>query len=616
MTPDVPDNPTPGSQPAGDPAPDSAPTMSRDITRLDGQTFDVLVVGAGVYGAWVALDAAQRGLKVALVDRADFGAATSANSQRILHGGFRYLQHADFKRMRESIRERSTVMRRMPHLVESQSFLVPTTPGGVQRKSLMRIALKMNDIVSFDRNRGLPESKHLGHGRVISKADCLAQAPGLDPDDVTGGAIFHDGQIVNSERLILSVVQSAVAAGAVVANHVEVAKFIRDDSTRVLGVEATDRLTGQTMEIQADLTVACTGPWTANTLDAAGLRESGETCDKPVKKPFDIFRAVVLVTRNVLHGPAVAVKGRAAYQDKHEVVGKGYRNFFVTPWHDLSLIGTYYEPYNGDPADVSVSEDEVRKYVDEFNATYPTAKLGYDEVKWAYVGLLPLAEGAPPDDPQYQKHYSILDHENQNGTPGLLSVVGVKWTTARDVAQKTVDRVGDLLAQLLPKGKTADAPLVGGTYADYEQFVAEANAKRPATVAPDTLKHLLDNYGDRYGELLTLIEQDATLGEPLHAGSPVTGAQVVYAAQSEMAVTLTDAVFGRTPLGFFGWPGEAVLQKCAALMAGVTGWDDAQQSEQVESVRAVYAMRGVAFEANSAKMPGTIETPTSQEVPA
>jgi len=569
--------------------------MTRDTSRLDGQTFDVLVVGAGVYGAWVALDASQRGLKVALVDRADFGAATSANSQRILHGGFRYLQHADFKRMRESIRERSTVMRRMPHLVEPQSFLVPTTPGGVQRKSLMRIALKMNDLVSFDRNRGLPESKQLGCGRVISKADCLAQAPGLDPADVTGGAVFYDGQIVNSERLVLSVVQSAAEAGAVVANHVEVTEFLRDDTTRVMGVRATDRLTGKKIEIHADLTVACAGPWTAKMVDTAGLREAGATCTKPVKKPLDIFRAVVLVTRNVLHGPAVAVKGRAVYEDKHEVVSKGYRNFFVTPWHDLSLIGTYYEPYRGDPADVSVSAEEVRQYVDEFNETYPTAKLGYDEVKWAYVGLLPLAEGAAPDDPQYQKHYSILDHENQNGTPGLLSVVGVKWTTARDVAQKTVDRVGDLLGQMLPKGKTAESPLVGGTYADYEKFVVEAQARRPADVTPDTLNHLLDNYGDRHGEVLALIAEDPALGGPLHAGSPVTGAQMVYAAQAEMAATLADAVFGRTPLGFFGWPGDAVLERCASLMAQATGWDATQQRQQIEGVRAIYAMRGVVF---------------------
>ncbi|MBB6430451.1 glycerol-3-phosphate dehydrogenase/oxidase [Algisphaera agarilytica] len=603
MTQDAIDNPTP----------DPATAMSRDLSRLDGQTFDVLVVGAGVYGAWVALDAAQRGLTVALVDRADFGAATSANSQRILHGGFRYLQHADFKRMRESIRERSIVMRLMPHLVESQSFLVPTTPGGVQRKSLMRVALKMNDIVSCDRNKGLPESKHLGHGQIISKEECLAQAPGLDPDDVTGGAIFHDGQIVNSERLTLAVVQTAAAEGAVVANHVEVNKFLRDDSTRVLGVEATDKLTGQTVKIHADLTISCTGPWTANTLDAAGMRIAGETCDKPVKKPYDIFRAVVLVTRNVLNGSAVAVKGRAAYQDKHEVVGKGYRNFFVTPWHDLSLIGTYYEPYSGDPADVSISEDEVRKYVDEFNATYPTAKLGYDEVKWSYVGCLPLAEGAPPDDPQYQKHYSILEHESQNGTPGLLSILGVKWTTARDVAEKTVDRAVDVLARSVAKGKTADAPLAGGAYEDYDGFMAEASASRPDNVPEETLKHFLKHYGDAYAQLLALIAEEPGLVEPLGPTSPVTGAEIVYAAQSEMAVTLADAVFGRTTLGFFGWPGDAVLRRAAELMARSTGWDDARQNEQIESVRAVYAMRGVAYDARPVQAE---PAPTSHEVPA
>lgn len=578
---------------SADPTPDRAGALS----RLGQETFDVLVVGAGVYGAWVALDAAQRGLKVALVDRADFGAATSANSQRILHGGFRYLQHADFKRMRESIRERSTVMRRMPHLCEPQGFLVPTTPRGVQRKMLMRIALKMNDWVSHDRNRGLPASKHLSCGQVISKAACLTRAPGLDPDDVTGGAVFYDGQVVNSERLVLSLVQSAVAAGATVANHVNVKRFIRDDTTRVLGVQAVDTLTGEAIEIKADLTIACTGPWTSRTLEAAGLRTPGEGCDTPVKKPYDVFRAVVLVTRNVLNGHAVAVKGRAAYQDKHEVVSKGYRNFFVTPWQGRSLIGTYYEPYDGDPADVSVSPEEVRGYVDEFNATYPTAKLSYDEVKWVYTGLLPLAEGASPEDPQYQKQYAILDHGKQNGTPGLLSVVGVKWTTARDVAEKTVDRVGALLDRPLPAGQTAHAPLVGGGYADYETFIAEAQARRPESVSTETFDDLLANYGDRYEELLELIAQDPSLGQPLHADAPVIGAAILHAAQREMAVTLADAVFGRTPLGFMGWPGDAVLRRCAALMARVTGWDAAQQDAQVQQVIAAFHARGLLDDA-------------------
>ena len=276
--------------------------------------------------------------------------------------------------------------------------------------------------------------------------------------------------------------------------------------------------------------MACTGPWTSRTLEAAGLRSAGAACVTPVKKPYDVFRAVVLVTRNVLNGSAVAVKGQAVYQDKHEVVSKGYRNFFVTPWQGQSLIGTWYEPYDGDPADVSVSADDVHRYVAEFNSTYPTAKLGVDEVKWVYTGLLPLAEGAAPDDPQYQKQYAILDHASQNGTPGLVSVVGVKWTTARDVAQKTVDRVGDLLDRSLPAGRTADAPLVGGGYADYDAFVAEARAQRPEGVSAETLDDLLANYGDCYDGLLKLIADEPALGTPLHPGAPVTGAAILYAA--------------------------------------------------------------------------------------
>ena len=218
--------------------------MKRDIEKLSETEYDVVIIGAGIYGACAAWEAASRGLKAALIDKGDFGSATSANSLKIIHGSLRYLQDLDFKRMRESSNERRVLMKIAPHLVHPMPVVMPTYGHGAKGKEIMKLALLVNDIITFDKNKGNSPEKHIPRGKIISKNECIEILPDIDKKGLTGAALWYDAQMHNSERLTLAFVQSAANAGADVANYVEADRFVMDGN-KVTGVKAIDNLTGK-----------------------------------------------------------------------------------------------------------------------------------------------------------------------------------------------------------------------------------------------------------------------------------------------------------------------------------------------------------------------------------
>ncbi len=568
----------------------NALTLVRDPGRLASAEFDVLIVGGGVYGVWATLDAAQRGLKVALLEQNDFGSGASANSQRVVHGGLRYLQHADFKRMRESIRERSTLLRVAGHLIEPMPFLVPTYGLGMRGRPAMFTAMKVNDLVSCDRNKGLATSRRLPNGRLISRDETLALAPGIETDGLTGGAIFYDAQVNNSERLALSVIKSAVAAGAQVANHVRVTGLVQDGN-RVTGVTAEDRLAGKTFTVSAKVTIGCAGPWTGRA-GASLLPESHRS-----KSDYTMIRAVALVTRDVFDGMGLAVPSRKVHKDSKEVLSKGFRNLFVTSWCGRSLVGTFYTDYKDDPDALSVSADEVRSFIDEFNQTYPAAGLSYDDVLFTFMGLQPKAEGSPDEtsesEPVASKRYRLIDHAKADGVAGLITTLGVKWTTARDVAEKAVSIAADQLGKPATACRTAATPIHGTPAGDPETALQEAIEQKPDWADEALITHLFGIYGTAYNAVLGLAEADPTLRERVAEDRSTILAQLVYAARHEMAQTLLDALLQRTDLGLHGRLSDSQLQRCAEALGGVLNWARERRDEEVRAVRRAYEVRGL-----------------------
>jgi len=557
--------------------------MKRDLTTLAGSPFDVVVVGGGIYGICALHDAARRGLSACLVERGDFVGATSSNSLKTIHGGLRYLQHADLGRMRESIRERARLLRVAPHLVSPIAFVLPTRGLGLQGKPVMRAALLLNDLIGFDRSAGAIAGRGLPGGRVVGRGELGTLVPGLDQGEWTGGAIWYDCQVANTERLAFAYLHSAVAAGAVCANYAEVTGLLRKDQ-QVLGVKVRDALGGEGFEVRARAVVLAAGPWVDRLLRELPAGAS------PTR--FHLSKAFNLVTRRLYPGDhAVGFRVPAAFSDSDALLNKGDRLFFVVPWKQFSLIGTRHLPYRGDPDRFAVTDEDIERFLAEINAACPGVELTRGDVSAVLGGMLPETPRAGAGEVQLVKHSRIYDHA-ADGAQGLYSIVGVKWTTARAAGEAAIDAVE---ARLRPGGRgtrVAEAPLRGGEIDDLDRFYRQEEAQRPPSVSPASMRHLLDNHGSAAGDVLAYVRRDPELGRELGGKFPVIAAEVVFAADQEMAVHLIDVVRRRTELAAGGHPGRDALERCAGVMGAHLGWSPERREAELDHVDA--ALQGSA----------------------
>ncbi len=558
--------------------------VPEDITR---QEYDVLVIGGGIYGACVARDAALRGLKVVLLEKGDFGHATSGNSHKIIHGGLRYLQHGDLIRMRQSIYERRALVRMAPHLVKPMPFLIPTYQNIGAKKSLLRIALMANDFIAFDRNRDLPESLQFPASRVLSNEKCLEHCGMINQHELTGGAYYFDAQVHNSERLLLSMLLSAHDHGADVLNYVRVSTLLVTHGSAV-GVEAEDVLAHNSLEIRAKFVVNCSGPW----LDQMWPMKTRQGFPRT---QLPLLKAIVLVTNPIVDTIALGVPSRYTYVDVDAVVNKGCRYFFMTPWKNRCLVGTFQTRYEGSPDDACVTEEEIESQLKEINASLPEAVIARNDVHLVNWGLLPRAvTSGVNNDVQLAKHPVIHDHEKIDGVRGILSVSGVKFTTARGVAEKTIDLVFRKLGKKSVPCTTATVPVYGGNFLSHEELLRDAISQKPKRMSQEVVQHVVDTYGSNFRDIFQYSEEDLALGDQVEPHMIVTKAEIIHGVRREMAQTLSDIVFRRTELGAMGHPGDECLRRCAMLMAREMNWNEARIQHELHETNAEYRRKGVS----------------------
>lgn len=555
--------------------------MKRNLAELSNRVFDILIIGGGIYGASAAWDAASRGLSVALIEKGDFGGATSSNSLRIIHGGLRYLQHGDFKRMRESIHERMVLMRIAPHLVHPLPCVMPTYGHALKGKEVMAIALFLNDLVGFDRNGLRDPQKILPRGRVISKAECQKLIPGLEEKNLTGGALWYDAHVYNSERMLLAYLHSAAHAGAQVANYVTASGFLVKEKA-VFGVKARDVFSQSDFDIRARLVINNSGPWVNNVLGMADGLYSGKNV--LLSKTMNL-----VLRRQIIPDYAVGVPSKFEFVDSDAVINKGARLLFMKPWRNVTVVGTTHAPYHGDPEDLRVTEKDLQDFIDELSAAYPPAGLSRQDVAFFNWGLLPM-EGFNPrgGDVRLLKQYILRDHQQADGIAGLMTVVGVKYTTARDVAEKSIDFAMKKLGLPLRTSLAQRTAIHGGQIESFEDFLQSEMRRQPRGLAPEIVAHLVKNYGSSYSEPLRYFEENSDWRQTLSADTEVLHAEVVHGIREEMALKLTDVVLRRTELGTAGHPGKEALHKCAQLMAAELGWNAARMREEIEETAALY----------------------------
>lgn len=553
--------------------------MQRNPAALATEEFDVLIIGAGAFGAAAARDAALRGLRTALIERADFGGATSAECFKMVHGGIRYLQHADVPRLRASSHERSALLRMAPHLVQPLPIAIPTYGRGRQGRALLATGATVYDLLTLDRNIGIRDrQRQIRRSRLLSRERLLELFPHLNAAELSGAVVFEDGQMYNPARLVLAFVSSAVDAGATACNYVEATKFLWRDCA-VCGVRARDRLSGEEFDVRARLTLNAAGPW------ADYLQNDSQRFGAWRRLPFS-RDAYFIVDRAPTSEYGVAVQGLS--RDKDAVLGRATRHLFAVPWRDKTLIGVWHTLFPEFPDGARVRPEEIETWIGELNSVYPALQLSPSEVSFANCGLVPFGETATATELSFGKESRLIDHRAAHGVSGLVSLVGIRFTTARADAGRALQMLLRQLPRAPRSADTARLPLTGGEIEDFAAFEAQALRTKPAGVNDVSMRALLRNHGARYAQVLRTQERHVAVGACI-PDTTTLFAEIRHAMEHEMAVKLEDVVMRRTELAAGSHPGRRAIEATAMDMAQHLRWSDSRMREELAATERTLA---------------------------
>ena len=508
------------------------------LKEMAQEEFDLLVVGGGVVGAGAALDAVSRGLTVALLEAHDWAAGTSSRSSKLIHGGLRYLEQRNFTLVREALKERGLLLNRIaPHLVHPVPFLLP-----LRHRIWERLYIGAG-VFLYDRMggaRAVPGHRHL------SRQGALRLAPDLRSDALTGAILYYDAQ-VDDARHTLTVVRTAAHLGAKVARGARVVGFVREGA-QVVGARVMDVETDREFVIRAKQVINATGVWTDDTQEMAGGR--GQFHVRASKGVH------LVVPRN-----RIQLETGLILRTETSVL-------FVIPWGRHWIIGTTDTDWELDKVHPAASSTDINYILDHVNAVLRTP-LGPDDVEGVYAGLRPLLAGESEQTSKLSREHSV-----GQPVPGLTVIAGGKYTTYRVMAKDAVDVARRGMNASVPDSVTERLGLLGAD--GYEVMWNKRNALAASSGLHVTrIEHLLHRYGSGVTDLLELIAEDATLGEPVSSGSDYLRAEIVYATSHEGALHLDDVLTRRTRISIEEWDrGTGSARDVAMLMAGVLDWDE------------------------------------------
>ncbi|MDQ1629217.1 MAG: glycerol-3-phosphate dehydrogenase [Actinomycetota bacterium] len=520
------------------------------LTAASAEEFDVVVVGGGVVGAGAALDAATRGLSVALFEARDWASGTSSRSSKLIHGGLRYLEMLDFGLVREALRERGLLTTRLaPHLVRPVPFLYPLKHRGWERL-YAGAGVALYDAMGGlqGAQRGLPRSRHL------TRRAALRECPSLRRDSLVGALQYFDAQ-VDDARHTVSVVRTAAAYGALCANRARVVGFLREGE-RVTGVTVNDLESDRTITVRAKQVVNATGVWTDDT--QAMIGERGQFHVRASKGIH------LVVPRDRIQSST----GLILRTEKSVL--------FVIPWGRHWIIGTTDTDWNLDKAHPAASRSDIDYLLERVNEVLVTP-LSHEDVEGVYAGLRPLLSGESESTSQLSREHTVA-----HPVPGVVVVAGGKYTTYRVMAKDAIDAVSHGLDEKVPPCCTDRVPLVGA-----EGYAALWNARHRIAdqhgIHVARVEHLLHRYGSLIDEVLALVDRDPSLGHPVPGAEDYLLAELVYAASHEGARHLDDVLTRRTRISIETFDrGVSAAPVAAEVIAAVLGWSEAQVAREVE----------------------------------
>lgn len=556
---------------------------ARDFDALGSTTFDVLVVGGGIHGLTTALDASARGLTVALVEAGDFAAAASFNHQRTAHGGLRSLQSGRLGHAREAIRERRALARIAPRLLRPLPFIVGTYRSWIKSRLALRAAFRFDRWLGRHRNDGLEPELHLPPARLTSRAATLKLFAGVRPGGLTGGANWYDYQIVHTNRLAIAFAEGAEARGARLVNYAEAVSALKDGAAAaeppspelrrpgasapkaaIAGMRVRDVLTGAEGDVRAKVTINAAGARVADVMRMFG-----------VNRDVPLVKAMNLVTSKPASDMALAAPGA------------GGRMLTLVPWQGRALVGTAQSDGFVQAGDPTVTAAEIDAFIADANVAFPALHLTRGDVTLVHRGIVPAARGKR--GVELLGSPEIRDHGG-DGAPFSLSVIGVKYTTARAVGARAAAAAAKRLGRSTRRTNTDTAILPGAGISDHEALTIETARAVGLEIAPPIVRHLNAVYGDRSAPIVRLMAERSDWRMPLVPGRPNVGAEVVHAIRAEMACTLADIVIRRSELGAAGHPGVEIVTAIAAIAAEELGWDTDRRNREIAAVDAFYVM--------------------------
>ena len=547
--------------------------------ELDQQHFDLLVIGGGITGAGIARDAALRGLKVALLEKSDFGSGTSSKSSKLIHGGLRYLQHAEFGLVFEAVSERTLLLKLAPHLVKPQLFLVPTFRGQYPGRFVLGCGMWMYDALS---KFAAPDRHRAYRKKGVQKIE-----PGLKADGLTGGVTYYDG-MTDDARLTLETILDAVRAGAKVLSYARVRGFVEDSTGIVQGVTVADVLDEtRTTTLFAKVTVNSTGPWSDLVLRL--LRHNQPA---PMVRPTKGVHILVDAARLPVEHAVVMT------------VPKDGRIIFAIPWADpespaasRTVIGTTDTDYHGDPDRVAADAADIDYLLEVANFFFPESKLVPDDVLATWAGLRPLVMPSSDglDASSVSREHRILSR------PGLVTIIGGKLTTYRRMAAQLLSEAYKQLGVTEPPCATLDRPLPGATDwkppTDDFDPVAELTEELVALNLPgidrQVARHLATTYGVRARTIVEKIQQggDPSASDRLDPELPFLYAEVDLAVTVDLAVRLDDVLSRRMPLLLLARDqGLGCADKVAERIAKLRNWSKERTELELRHYRDVVAL--------------------------
>jgi glycerol-3-phosphate dehydrogenase len=553
-----------------------------DLRRLRGERFDVLVIGGGVTGAGAALDAASRGLKVALVEARDYASGTSSRSSKLIHGGLRYLEQLEFGLVHEALTERGLLATRLaPHLVRPVPILVPLPPGAgptalagrAWRRSYYGAGVAAYDAFAgvFGGGRGMPLHRHL------TREGARRMFPSLRADAIAGAIRYYDGQ-VDDARLVVTLARTAASLGAAMVTSARVVGLTRQarevTGVRVRDMEAPPGTPDAEFEIQARTVIAATGVWSDDMSELLG--------DVGVRRGLRVraSKGVHVVV------PRSAITGEAGL-----ILRTPSSVLFVIPWGGHWIIGTTDTDWRLDRAHPAASARDIDYLLDQVN-TVLDRPLSTDDIEGVYAGLRPLLSGEADSTSKLSREHAVYEP-----MLGLLLVAGGKYTTYRVMAADVVDQAARRLGGVRPS-RTADLPLLGAD--GYGALWRDrADLARRHGIQAGVVEHLLERYGNLTTHLLGMVDADPLLGSPLAGAPEYLAAEVAYAARAEGALHLDDVLTRRTRISFeTPHRGVESAGQAAEIMGRVLGWDAAVRAREVE-----HYLARVEAEQQSQRMP-------------